>query len=66
MPNVHAVTLRRAAEILGGEAALASTLGVSAKDLAGWLRGTSTPPTKVFLQAVDIVSAHASAPPKKP
>lgn len=66
MPNVHAVTLRRAAEIVGGEAALAARLRVSAGELAAWLRGSSTPPTNVFLQAVDIVSAQGMAPPKKP
>jgi len=38
MPTVYARTLRRAAELLGGEGALAARLGVTKKELDLWLR----------------------------
>lgn len=58
MPTVYARTLRRAAEIVGGEAELASRLSLERALVAHWVRGEGVPPTKVFLQAVDIVTAH--------
>lgn len=58
MPNVYARTIKRAADIVGGEAALASRLSLTPETVTQWVRGEGVPPTKVFLQAVDIVSAH--------
>ena len=58
MPTVYARTLKRAADIVGGESALASRLSLGPEIVAQWVRGEGVPPTKVFLQAVDIVTAH--------
>ena len=59
MFTVHARTLRRAAEIIGGEAALATWLHVTPSHLALWLSGTEHPPVEVFLKAVDVVTDSA-------
>jgi hypothetical protein len=54
--SVHARTLRKAAEMLGGERALARYLKVPMPDLSAWLRGNAgPPPDRVFLKAVDLV-----------
>lgn len=58
MPNVYARTLKRAAEIVGSDDQLAFRLKVTPSHLALWLEGAATPPMNVFLQAVDVVSAH--------
>jgi GAF domain-containing protein len=60
-PNpLYAKVLGRAAQILGGTAALRHELGVRAAELEDWLRGTAKPPDAIFLRAVDIVSGkHA-------
>ena len=50
-------TLRRALEILDGdERKLARRLRVPSLELHGFLMGEDTPPTQVFLAAVDIVT----------
>src|SRR5687768_2823278 len=50
-------TLRRALELLDGdERTLARKLRVPSLELHGFLMGEDTPPTWVFLAAVDIVS----------
>lgn len=49
-------TLRRAMETLGGMPELAARLGVDPSDLHGWLSGESTPPTNVYVAALDIVA----------
>ena len=58
MPTVYARTLRRAAELLGGEGALAARLGVTMHELDLWLRNLVRPPNDVFLKAADIVGEH--------
>lgn len=58
MPTVYSRTLRRAAEIVGGQQELARRLGVFPSQLLPWLAGTSTPSTEVFLKAVDIVGDY--------
>ena len=58
MPTVYARTLRRAAELLGGEGALAARLGVTKDELDLWLRNFVRPPNDVFLKAADIVGEH--------
>jgi transcriptional regulator with XRE-family HTH domain len=58
MPTVYARTLRRAAELLGGEGALAARLGVTRDQLDLWLRNFVRPPNDVFLKAADIVGEH--------
>ena len=57
MPEVRARTLRRAAEIVGGEEALAGRLGITPSHLVLWLQGVADVPDSVFLRAVDIVLA---------
>jgi len=49
-------TLAKAAKTLGGEQALAETLGVNVGALAGWLRGTSHLPDALYFTALDIVA----------
>lgn len=58
MPEVHARTLKRAAEIAGGEQLLALRLRVTPSHLALWLAGIEAPPVDIFLRAVDIVTEH--------
>jgi DNA-binding transcriptional regulator YdaS (Cro superfamily) len=55
---MHAATLKRAAEILGGIDALRAHLGVSHTRLAAWLRGNVRPPSDKFLRAVDVIVEH--------
>jgi Pyruvate/2-oxoacid:ferredoxin oxidoreductase gamma subunit len=62
--SVRALTLRRAAEILGGPAQLRIYLNVSAICLAAWMTGVDTAPTQVFLKAVDLVMEEGAT--KKP
>ncbi len=47
--------LHRACEKLGGVTQLAAFLNAPAAAVYGWLEGESTPPTAVFLKAVDLV-----------
>lgn len=49
-------TLRRAAELVGDQEALARRLRVTPSHLALWIQGVESPPTYVFLRAVDVVS----------
>ena len=58
MAQVHVRTLRRAAELVGGEQALALRLKVTPSHLALWLAGRDVPPADVFLRAVDVVMDH--------
>jgi DNA-binding transcriptional regulator YdaS (Cro superfamily) len=58
LAEVHVRTLRRAAELVGGEQALALRLQVTPSHLALWLAGVEVPPADVFLRAVDIVMDH--------
>jgi hypothetical protein len=54
--DVRLETLRRAAQIVGGEQQLAIQLRVTPSHLALWLRGVEPTPSHVFLRAVDVVS----------
>ena len=58
VPSVYSRTLRRAAQIVGGADKLAEQLGVTPTNLALWIHGTGVPPSDIFLQAVDLVTAH--------
>jgi DNA-binding transcriptional regulator YdaS (Cro superfamily) len=53
--DTRARTLRRAADIVGGEEALALRLGVIPSHLALWLKSIADVPDAVFLRAVDMV-----------
>jgi len=55
VPTVWARTLRRAAELAGGELALAARLDVKPSALKSWMAAESKPPPEVFLKAVDII-----------
>jgi hypothetical protein len=55
---VHARTLRRAADIVGGELQLGLRLKVKPSHLSLWLRGFCRPPVDVFLRAVDLVTEN--------
>jgi DNA-binding transcriptional regulator YdaS (Cro superfamily) len=58
MPTVRAQAVRRACEIVGGVAILATQFGVSAEDLNSWGKGIKPVPQEVFLRVVDIIAAH--------
>jgi DNA-binding transcriptional regulator YdaS (Cro superfamily) len=58
MLTVHARTVRRAAEIVGGLEALAAQLDVRDGNLNKWLEGQLPVPQEIFLRCVDIVNAH--------
>jgi DNA-binding transcriptional regulator YdaS (Cro superfamily) len=58
MPSVYSRTLRRAAHIVGGNENLAARLGVSSTDLVLWMQGIGVPPSDVFLEAADVVTAQ--------
>ncbi len=62
MPDVRARTLKRAAEIMGGEELLALHLKVTPSHLALWIRGIESPPDHIFLRAVDLVTDHDALP----
>jgi len=54
--SIYNRTLRKAAEPVGGERALARYLGVPLADLYAWMQpGAQPPPITVFLKAVDLV-----------
>jgi len=55
-PSVHNRILHKAADIVGGERALARYLKVPPEELYVWMRpGAAPPPAAVFLRAVDVV-----------
>ena len=58
MATVHAVTVRRAVEILGGVELLAAQLDVGDENLKNWMEGQVPVPQEIFLRCVDIVNAH--------
>jgi hypothetical protein len=54
-PSIHNRTLQKAAELIGGQRALARYLKVPLADLYAWMRpGAEPPPMGVFLKAVDL------------
>lgn len=56
MPNlVYLYALQRAAEILGGEDALAARLRIPSQHLRLWTRGYAPVPPDIFLRVVDIL-----------
>jgi hypothetical protein len=69
--SVHAATLQRAAEILGGPMALAEYLDEPAYLVEAWLEGRVAPPAEAFLRAVDVIvdfglTEMRNAPPAPP
>jgi hypothetical protein len=61
--TLYAQTLKRAAEIVGGEQNLAVRLRVTPSHLALWIQGVESPPTKIFLKAVDVLADYDSSLP---
>jgi len=60
-------TLRRAIEVVGGEAKLAEALHTSKEVLRKWLSGELKPPSKVYFAALDMVTRSIQRPvPKTP
>src|SRR5687768_8351591 len=51
-------TVRAAAQVLGGAAALAERLGVSLLQVERWASGEESVPTEIFLHAVDLLEQH--------
>jgi len=58
VPTVYIRTFKRAAEIVGGEEALAFQLQVTPSELALWIQGKVSPPGDAFLRATELVTAH--------
>jgi hypothetical protein len=56
--TVQTLTLHKACELLGGVSKLANYLHVPAISLVRWLDGDERPPTRVFLDCVDVVLFH--------
>jgi hypothetical protein len=57
-PSLHSRVLARAAEIVGGVAALSDYLQVPQADLMRWIKGEEEPTRKSFLDAVDMLLEH--------
>lgn len=57
--TVHARTLQRACDALGGVEPLASHLRIPQDTLAQWLEGGEEPPHEVFLAALEVVLSHS-------
>ena len=58
MSTVHARTLKRAAQLVGGLEQLASRLDVTPSHLALWVAATEPTPPNIFLKAVDLIQEH--------
>jgi hypothetical protein len=56
--NLYTETLKRAAVICGGEQQLALHLKVTPSHLALWIAGTESPPARIFLKAVDVLTDY--------
>ena len=52
---VYSKTFSKAAELLGGEKALARELRVPVADLNKWIAGSAKPPLSIFLRVIDLV-----------
>jgi len=62
MKGVYSRTLQRAARMLGSRKALCERLKVEPAMLDAWTAGRGTPPTEVFLRAVDIIASAFESP----
>ena len=56
--TVHARTLQRAAQLVGGLEQLAYRLDVTPSHLALWVADTEPTPPNIFLKAVDLIQEH--------
>lgn len=53
--TVYRRSVEMAAEILGGNDAVAEYLGVQPQDVLSWTAGETEPATKVFLRIVELI-----------
>jgi predicted transcriptional regulator len=53
--SIYARAVESAAEILGGEEAVATYLGATPEMVASWAAGQSEPAVKFFLRLVDLI-----------
>jgi hypothetical protein len=60
--SVYSRTLRKAAELSGGQKKLARLLRVPLAELEKWIADKDEPPTAVFLKAVDLVLDETAPP----
>ena len=58
MQTARSGAVRAAAQVVGGPASLASTLGVSELQLEQWINGKESVPTEVFLRVVDLLERY--------
>ena len=56
--TVQMLTLSKACELAGGVSKLAVYLHVPAPSVVRWLHGDERPPSRVFLDCVDLVLLH--------
>ena len=61
----YARTLEQAAELVGGEANLATALQVPAHTLRRWLERQESPPIEIHLAALDLITRRTGKPPKR-
>jgi hypothetical protein len=66
--TVQTITLHKACELIGGVSKLANFLHVPAISITRWLDGEEKPPTRVFVDCVELVLFHERhlAPSAKP
>jgi hypothetical protein len=60
--KVYSRTFQKAAELCGGPRKLARQLRVPLAELEKWIAGGETPPTNVFLRAIDLVLDETPSP----
>jgi len=53
--SIYSRALTKAAELLGGRAALGGALQVPLSEIERWIVGDSKPPREIFLRVVDII-----------
>ena len=63
--DYYARTLQQAAEVVGGEANLATALRAPPHALRRWLEGVESPPIQVHLAALDLITRRTGKPPKR-
>jgi hypothetical protein len=60
--SVYSRTLRKAAELVGGQARLSRHLRVPAAELQKWIDDKAVPPMGIFLRAVDLIIDETPPP----
>jgi hypothetical protein len=60
--SVYSRTLRKAAELMGGQAKLCRHLRVPAAELQKWIDDKAVPPMGIFLRAVDVIIEETPPP----